>query len=92
MCDVTEDADVAQARALRAELRRHAWDLTSKLARVESLPDAAAWSERARSMRRRARELRHDLDEARFLIDRLHARFPGIDATGVSADEPTPSY
>jgi len=86
MIGVTEDADVAQARALRAELRRHAWDLASRLSRVESLPDASAWSERARSMRRRARELRRDLDEARFLIDRLHARFPSIDAAGASAD------
>ncbi|BBX85919.1 hypothetical protein MAUB_37920 [Mycolicibacterium aubagnense] len=92
MCGVTENADVAQARALRAELRRHAWDLASKLSRVESLPDATAWSERARSMRRRARELRQDLDEARFLIERLHARFPSIDATGISADAPNPSY
>ncbi len=82
---VTEDADVAQARALRAELRRHAWDLASRLSRVESLPDASAWSARARSMRRRADELRRDLDEARFLIDRLHARFPSIDAAGVDA-------
>ncbi|WP_155925887.1 hypothetical protein [Mycolicibacterium sp. CBMA 234] len=89
---MTEDADVAQARALRAELRRHAWDLAAKLSRVESLPDATAWSERARSMRRRARELRHDLDEARFLIDRLHARFPSIDTTSVSADAPNRSY
>ncbi|WP_131630815.1 hypothetical protein [Mycolicibacterium llatzerense] len=89
---VTEDADVAQARALRAELRRHAWDLASRLSRVESLPDASAWSERARSMRRRARDLRRDLDEARFLIDRLHARFPSIDAAGASTDTPSPSY
>ena len=89
---MTEDADVAQARALRAELRRHAWDLASRLSRVESLPDASAWSERARSMRRRAHELRRDLDEARFLIDRLHARFPSIDAAGTSTDAPSPSY
>jgi len=37
-------------------------------------------------MRQRARELRRDLDEARFLIDRLHARFPSIDAAGISAE------
>ncbi|RUP35036.1 MAG: hypothetical protein EKK51_00310 [Mycolicibacterium sp.] len=86
---MTEDADVAQARALRAELRRHAWDLASRLSRVESLPDATAWSERARSMRRRARDLRRDLDEARFLIDQLHARFPSIDTAGASADAPS---
>lgn len=92
MTFVTEDADMAQARALRAELRRHAWDLASRLSRVESLPDASAWSARARSMRRRADELRRDLDEARFLIDRLHARFPSIDTAGASTDAPSPSY
>jgi hypothetical protein len=92
MSGVTEDADVAQARALRAELRRQAWDLAARLTRLESLPDAAAWSERARSMRKRAHELRRDLDEARFLIERIHARFPSIDATGVSADAPASSY
>ncbi|MCX8560237.1 hypothetical protein OS122_04935 [Mycolicibacterium mucogenicum] len=86
---MTEDADAAQARALRAELRRHAWDLASRLSRLESLPDAAAWSERARSMRRLARDLRRDLDEARFLIDRIHARFPSIDAAAASADVPS---
>lgn len=91
MCGVSENADVAQARALRAELRRHAWDLASKLSRMESLPDVTAWSERARSMRRRARELRQDLDQAKFLIERLHARFPSIDATSGSAEAPTPS-
>jgi len=89
MIGVTEDADVAQARALRAELRRHAWNLASRLSRVEALPDASAWSERARSMRRLARELRRDLDEAKFLIDRLHARFPSIDTAGASADAPS---
>ncbi|MHA7661677.1 hypothetical protein [Mycolicibacterium sp. HS_4_1] len=89
---MSENADVAQARALRAELRRHAWDLASKLSRVEALPDVTAWSERARSMRRRARELRQDLDQAKFLIERLHARFPSIDATSASAETPNPSY
>ncbi|MGV9803878.1 hypothetical protein ACWDTP_38135 [Mycobacterium sp. NPDC003449] len=71
--------DIAQARQLIGELRAQIRDMTPRLARAEQ--EGAGHTTRARAMRREAAELRRDVGQARFLIDRLHRRFPDIESS-----------
>jgi hypothetical protein len=82
MARVREDANAAQARVLIGALREQLQEMTTTLARAEA--EGVGQTSRARAMRLAAQELHRDAGRAQFLIERLHRRFPGIDADGVA--------
>ncbi|MFY1620966.1 hypothetical protein [Micromonospora sp. WMMD736] len=68
-----QDPDRAQARVLCEALRDSLREAVGELAKLEH-----ADSRQAVVFRRRAAELRCEIDRVKFLIARLHRRFPSI--------------
>jgi hypothetical protein len=73
------DPDTAQARVFVCALRDQVRELSTRLAKAER-PDGLLNTSRARVMRKLAADLRRDLGQAQFLIDRLHRRYPALAA------------
>ena len=76
---MADDSNTAQAEKLVAALREQVRDMSSKLVTVER-EGIGSGTSRARALRIQAAELRRDLDHARFLLERLDRRFPGVGA------------
>ena len=74
------DADMAQAAVLIAALQDQLGEMVPKLDRAEREATVAR-SERARPTRLDAKQLRHDINQARNLIAQLQRRFPEIEIT-----------
>ncbi|MEM6110277.1 hypothetical protein AAHS21_29245 [Mycobacterium sp. 050272] len=74
---VVTDPDIAQAVQLLDALHEHLAVMVPRLAQAQR-EGAAGQTSRARAMRRQAATLHRDITHARFLIERLHRRFPNI--------------
>jgi hypothetical protein len=74
---VVFDADAAQARVLAGALQQQVQEMSARLGyeerRLGSVPPRCN-----PVMRRHAEDLWRDISKAKFLIERLHRRFPDI--------------
>lgn len=74
------DPNTAQATVLIAALQDQLGEMVPKLARADQEATIGR-PDRARAIRLDARQLRRDVDHARFLIAQLQRRFPDADIT-----------
>jgi hypothetical protein len=72
------DHDLAQATVLISALRAEIADMAHRLARTDR-ESTCGHSSRDRARRQQAAQLRRDINQAQFLITRLHHRFPRLD-------------